>query len=47
MVVFSDYRLVGKFVDTCSADISSLGCGRVELGDSDSYLTQVNKYTLQ
>ena len=41
MVAFSDYRLVGDFVDACAADVSKLGCGRVELlGPQPSYLSQ-------
>ena len=41
MVAFSDYRLVGTFVDACADDVSALSCGRVELlGNRPSYLSQ-------
>ena len=29
-IVFSDYRLIHKFVEQCTNDINRLGCGRVE-----------------
>ena len=41
MVAFSDYRLVGTFMDACAEDVSNLSCGRVEqLGKPSSYLSQ-------
>ena len=47
MVTFSDYRLVGTFVDACAEDVSALSCGRVELfGNRPSYLSQGKVKTL-
>ena len=41
MVTFSDYRLVGAFMDACADDVSNLSCGRVDqLGQRASYLSQ-------
>ncbi len=41
MVVFSDYRLIGQFMDVCEKDINNLSCGRVDSPDEGGYLSQV------
>jgi len=34
-MVFSDYRLIYKFVDSCHADISQFECGRLQQESSE------------
>jgi hypothetical protein len=31
MIVFSDYRLIGDFVQKCEKDIAGTACGRVSM----------------
>ena len=42
-VVFSDYRLIGDFVDKCSEDIEAQTCGRIvdTMGGEQNYHSQV------
>ena len=35
-LVFSDYRLIYKFADSCNSDIVNLKCGRIEDDDDVS-----------
>jgi len=39
-VVFSDYRLMGDFVDQCGEDVKTLKCGRVQDAITNSYHSQ-------
>lgn len=34
-IVFSDYRLIYKFVDSCKDDIDKLQCGRLDSGSDN------------
>lgn len=34
-IIFSDYRLVYKFVDACQNDITQLKCGRTTLNNEE------------
>ena len=39
-IAFSDYRLIGKFVERCEEDIEKRKCGRVLAAEDRSYLSQ-------
>ena len=34
-IVFSDFRFIYKFAETCRDDIDELGCGRISLNADD------------